>query len=46
VNRYSDNPAAGEYRNPPEHRYKLTDAGAATGPVRVELQNRLAAKRK
>jgi hypothetical protein len=45
VNRYSDNPAAGEYRNPPEHKYKLTDTGAGTGPARVEIQNRLA-KRK
>ena len=42
-----DNPAAGEYRNPPEHRYKLTDSGAGTGNARVEIQNRLAnAKRK
>ena len=41
-----DNPAAGEYRNPPEHRYKLTDTGAATGPARAEIQNRLASTRK
>ena len=45
VNRYSDNPAAVDYRNPPEHRYKVTDTGAGTGPARVEIQNRLAAKR-
>jgi hypothetical protein len=44
--RYPDNPAAGEYRKPPEHRYKLTDTGAGTGPARVEIQNRLANQRK
>ena len=38
VYRYADNPAAGA--NPPEHRYKLTDTGAGTGPARVEIQNR------
>jgi hypothetical protein len=41
-----DNPAAGQYRNPPEHKYKLTDSGAGTGNARVEIQNRLASKRK
>jgi hypothetical protein len=41
-----DNPAAGEYRNPPEHRYRLTDTGAGTGQARATMQNRLAAKRK
>jgi hypothetical protein len=41
-----DNPAAGEYRNPPEHKYRLTDSGAGTGNARVEIQNRLASKRK
>ena len=32
LHRGPDNPAAVDYRNPPEHRYKLTDTGAATGP--------------
>jgi hypothetical protein len=41
-----ENPSVQEYRNPPEHRYKLTDTGAATGPARVEIQNRLAKQRK
>jgi hypothetical protein len=41
-----DNPAAGEYRRPPEHRYNLTDFGAGTGPQRIEVQNKLAGKRK
>jgi hypothetical protein len=41
-----DNPAAQAYRSPPEHKYRVTDYGAATGPARVELQNRLATKRK
>ena len=41
-----DNPAAGQYPNPPEHKYKLTDTGAGTGPARVEIQNRLANQRK
>ena len=41
-----DNPAAVDYRNPPEHRYKLTDSGAGSGEARVEIQNRLASKRK
>ena len=40
------NPAAGEYRNPPEHRYNLTDSGAGSGEARTEIQNRLASKRK
>ena len=46
VHRGPDNPAAGQYRNPPEHKYKLTDTGAGTGPARVEIQNRLANQRK
>ena len=46
VHRGPDNPAAGEYRNPPEHRYRLTDTGAGTGPARAEIQNRLANQRK
>ena len=41
-----DNPAAGEYRNPPEHKHKLTDSGPGTGPARIEIQNRLAKQRK
>jgi hypothetical protein len=44
--RYSDNPAAVDYRNPPEHRFKLTDSGANTGEARTEIQNRLANQRK
>ena len=40
-----DNPAAGQYRNPPEHRYKLTDSGAGSGEARAEIQNRLAKER-
>jgi hypothetical protein len=45
LHRGPDNPAAGDYRNPPEHRYKLTDTGAGTGPARAEIQNRLAKQR-
>jgi hypothetical protein len=41
-----DNPAVGDYRNPPEHKYKVTDTGAATGPARVEIQNRLAGSKR
>ena len=46
VNHYSHNPAAGEYRNPPEHKYNLPSGGADGGSARVEQQNRLASKRK
>jgi hypothetical protein len=46
LNRGPDNPAAQAYRNPPEHRYKLTDTGAGTGPARVEIQNRLSKQHK
>jgi hypothetical protein len=46
VNRYADNPAAGAYRNPPEHKYQTSEAGAGTGPMRIETQNRLAKQRK
>ena len=47
LHRGPDNPAAQPTRQVSEHRYKLTDTGAGTGPARVEIQNRLAnAKRK
>ena len=45
VNRYSDNSAAGDYCNPPEHRYKLNHTGAGSGESRIEIQNRLAKQR-
>ena len=45
VHRGPDNPAAVDYRNPPEHRYELTDSGAKTGEARTEIQNRLAKQR-
>jgi hypothetical protein len=35
-----DNPAAVDYRNPPQHN------GANSGPARVAIQNTLASKRK
>src|SRR5262245_65617990 len=41
-----DNPAAGQYRNPPEHKYKPTDTFAAPGPSRAQTQNRPANQRK
>jgi hypothetical protein len=40
-----DNPAAVDYRNPPQHKYDLTDSGAGSGESRVEIQNRLAKQR-
>jgi hypothetical protein len=46
VNRYADNPAAGEYRNPPEHKYQATAFGGDSGVERVVTQNRLAKQRK
>ena len=41
-----DNPAAGQYRNPPEHKYDLKEFGANSGPARVAIQNTLAKQRK
>jgi hypothetical protein len=41
-----DNPAAGSYRNPPEHKYQIPGTGADGGLSRVWLQNTLAGKRK
>ena len=41
-----DNRAALKTRSVPVHDYKLTDTGAGTGEARVEIHNRLAAKRK
>jgi len=41
-----DNPAAGEYRRPPEHRYQTQPYGGDSGPQRLAMQNKLASKRK
>src|SRR5262245_28881209 len=41
-----DNPAAGEYRNPPEHKFQTTPYGGDSGMERVATQNRLAKQRK
>jgi hypothetical protein len=46
VNRYSDNPAAGDYRRPPEHRYTIPGSGMGGGSAKVEMQNNLAKQRK
>jgi hypothetical protein len=41
-----DNPAAGEYRKPPEHRYRTQPFGGDSGSQRLAMQNELAAKRR
>ena len=46
VNRYSDNLAAVDYRNPSEHKYQIPGSGADGGGARMEQQNRLANQRK
>ena len=40
VYRYADNPAAGEYRRPPEHRYDTLPYGGDSGAERTAVQNR------
>jgi hypothetical protein len=40
------NPAAGEYRRPPEHTYKVPGTGAGVASARIEQQNRLSGKSK
>ena len=42
----SNNPAAGDYRKPPEHVYKTTPYGGDSGMERAAMQNKLASKRK